>query len=176
MPGAIPHIIAGTAMFLLVKHRYIDHFSGSDGNREQYILFIVCIFCSFLPDTPLSLYYIGHVEDFETMRNIVNKTLNSLNIKIIEATNGIEALKILDDEPVDIVLTDLAMPEMDGFELCEEIRRRPNIRHLPVIVISTHRDAKYVVQALRCGADDYLTKPFTSTLAERIIERVLSNV
>ena len=116
------------------------------------------------------------VEDFETMRNIVNKTLNSLNIKIVEASNGIEALKILDNEPVDIVLTDLVMPEMDGFELCEEIRRRPNIRHLPVIVISTHRDAKYVVQALRCGADDYLTKPFTSALAGRIIERVMSNV
>ncbi|MBN1807075.1 MAG: response regulator [Sedimentisphaerales bacterium] len=116
------------------------------------------------------------VEDFETMRNIVNKTLDNLNIRIFEAANGIEALKILDNEPVDIVLTDLVMPEMDGFELCEEIRRRPNIRHLPVIVISTHRDAKYVVHALRCGADDYLTKPFTSALAKRIIERVLSNV
>jgi CheY-like chemotaxis protein len=116
------------------------------------------------------------VEDFETMRNLIAKVLGSLNIKIIEAVNGIEALKVLDDESVDIVLTDLVMPEMDGFELCEEIRRRPNIRHLPVIVISTHRDAKYVVQALRCGADDYLTKPFTAALAERIIERVMSNV
>lgn len=116
------------------------------------------------------------VEDFETMRNLIAKVLGSLNIKIIEAVNGIEALKVLDDESVDIVLTDLVMPEMDGFELCEEIRRRPNIRHLPVIVISTHRDAKYVVHALRCGADDYLTKPFTAALAERIIERVMSNV
>lgn len=116
------------------------------------------------------------VEDFETMRNLIAKVLGSLNIKIIEAVNGIEALKVLDDESVDIVLTDLVMPEMDGFELCEEIRRRPNIRHLPIIVISTHRDAKYVVQALRCGADDYLTKPFTAALAERIIERVMSNV
>jgi len=116
------------------------------------------------------------VEDFETMRNIIVKVLGSLNIEAIQAANGIEALKVLDAKPVDIVLTDLVMPEMDGFELCEEIRRRPNIRHLPVIVISTHRDAKYVVQALRCGADDYLTKPFTAALAERIVERVMSNV
>lgn len=116
------------------------------------------------------------VEDFETMRSLIAKVLGSLNIKIAEAANGIEALKVLDAEPVDIVLTDLVMPEMDGFELCEEIRRRPNIRRLPVIVISTHRDAKYVVQALRCGADDYLTKPFTAALAGRIIERVMSNV
>jgi CheY-like chemotaxis protein len=116
------------------------------------------------------------VEDFKTMRDIVTKVLNSINIKVIETTNGIEALKVLDSESVDIVLTDLVMPEMDGFELCEEIRRRPNIRNLPVIVISTHRDAKYIIQALRCGADDYLAKPFTAPVAERIVERVMSNV
>ena len=116
------------------------------------------------------------VEDFETMRKAVVKVLSSLNMKVIEAGNGIEALKVLDSEPVDIVFSDLVMPEMDGFELCEEIRRRPDIRHLPVIVISTHRDAHYVVRALRCGADDYLTKPFTAQLAERIVERVMSNV
>lgn len=116
------------------------------------------------------------VEDFETMRNIIKKILESLNVKIIEAANGIDALKVLDTENVDIVLTDLVMPEMDGFELCEEIRRRPNLRHLPVIVISTHRDSKYVVRALRCGADDYLTKPFTAPLAGGVIERVLSDV
>ena len=110
------------------------------------------------------------------MRKIIVKVLGSLTIDVIQAANGIEALKVLDNESVDIVLTDLVMPEMDGFELCEEIRRRPNIRHLPVIVISTHRDAKYVVQALRCGADDYLTKPFTAALAGRIVERVMSNV
>ncbi|MGD2094656.1 MAG: response regulator [Phycisphaerales bacterium] len=116
------------------------------------------------------------VEDFKTMRDIVTKVLNSINIKVIETTNGIEALKVLDSESVDIVLTDLVMPEMDGFELCEEIRRRPNIRNLPVVVISTHRDAKYIIQALRCGADDYLAKPFTAPVAERILERVMSNV
>ena len=116
------------------------------------------------------------VEDFETMRKTVAGVLGSLNMKVVEASNGIEALKILDSEQVDIVFSGLVMPEMDGFELCEEIRRRPNIRHLPVIVISTHRDAHYVVRALRCGADDYLTKPFTAQLAERIVERVMSNV
>lgn len=116
------------------------------------------------------------VEDFETMRKAVVKVLGSLNISVVEASNGVEALKILDSEPVDIVFSDLVMPEMDGFELCEEIRRRANIRHLPVIVTSTHRDAHYVVRALRCGADDYLTKPFTAQLAERIVERVTCNV
>lgn len=116
------------------------------------------------------------VEDFKTMRKMVIKVLDSLNVHTIEAANGLEALEKLEKETVDMVFTDLVMPEMDGFELCEEIRRRDSLRALPVIVISTHRDAKYVIQALRGGADDYLTKPFTAPLANRVIERVLSYV
>ena len=116
------------------------------------------------------------VEDFQTMRKAVAKILQSLNMTVLEAGNGLEALDLLDREAVDVVFTDLVMPEMDGFELCEEIRRRPHVRHVPVIVISTHRDAQYVVRALRTGADDYLTKPFTAPLAERVLERAMSHV
>ena len=74
-----------------------------------------------------------------------------------------------------MVFTDLVMPEMDGFELCEEIRRRPAFRTLPIVVVSTHRDAAYVIQALRCGADDYLNKPFSASLAQRVIERIMTH-
>lgn len=116
------------------------------------------------------------VEDFGTMRKAIAKILRELGMEIVEAKDGLEALEILDKTAVDVVFTDLVMPEMDGFELCEEIRRRANLRHLPVIVISTHRDAQYVVEALRRGADDYLAKPFSASLAERVVERVMSNV
>ncbi|MFW6303226.1 MAG: response regulator [Candidatus Sumerlaeota bacterium] len=116
------------------------------------------------------------VEDFESMRRNVVSTLETLNMEILEAVNGLDALRILDNEKVDMVFTDLVMPEMDGFELSEEIRRRTDLRHLPVIVISTHRDAKYVIQALRRGADDYITKPFAAPLAGRVVERALSHV
>ncbi len=116
------------------------------------------------------------VEDFATMRKVVIKTLAEVDLETIEASNGVEALEKLEDQQVDLVFTDLVMPEMDGFELCEEIRRRAKLRHLPIVVISTHRDAKYVIQALRTGADDYLTKPFNTQLAGRVIERVMSHV
>jgi len=116
------------------------------------------------------------VEDYVTMRKAITKVLSSLNMEIVEACNGVEAIQTLDRERIDIVFTDLVMPEMDGFELCEEIRRRPDMRDLPIVVISTHRDAPYVLQALQSGADDYLTKPFTAPLAERVVERILSNV
>ena len=116
------------------------------------------------------------VEDFQTMRKAIIRILHEINLDVVEAGNGIEALKVLDSEKIDIVFTDLVMPEMDGFELCEEIRRRPDTRHLPVVVVSTHRDAKYIIQALREGADDYLSKPFGAPLAKHVIERAMSNV
>jgi PleD family two-component response regulator len=116
------------------------------------------------------------VEDFKTMRKAIIRVLDEIDLDVVEAENGIEALKVLDTEKVNIVFTDLVMPEMDGFELCEEIRRRPGTRHLPVVVVSTHRDAKYVIQALREGADDYLSKPFGGSLAKHVIERAMSNV
>ena len=70
------------------------------------------------------------VEDFKTMRTIIARILNTLGMEVAEAANGVEALEILDNQPIDVVFTDLVMPEMDGFELCEEIRRRPAIRGL----------------------------------------------
>lgn len=116
------------------------------------------------------------VEDYATLRNAIVKVLESLQLEVVEAKNGVEALRVLDSQSVDMVFTDLVMPEMDGFELCEEIRRRPAFRKLPIIVVSTHRDATYVIQALRCGADDYLNKPFSASLAQRVIERTMSHV
>ncbi|MCH7918871.1 MAG: response regulator [Planctomycetes bacterium] len=115
------------------------------------------------------------VEDYPTVRNAIVKVLKSIHLEVVEAKNGIEALQILDNQSVDMVFTDLVMPEMDGFELCEEIRRRPAFRRLPIVVVSTHRDAAYVIQALRCGADDYLNKPFPASLAQRVIERIMSH-
>lgn len=116
------------------------------------------------------------VEDFQTMRKAIVGVLESLDLQVTEASNGLEALEALENQPFDAVFTDLVMPEMDGFELCEEIRRRPNLRRLPVIIISTHRDSQYVIKALRTGADDYLTKPFKAPLAGKVIERAMSNV
>lgn len=115
------------------------------------------------------------VEDYATLRNAIVEVLESIHLEVVEAKNGIEALQVLDNQSVDMVFTDLVMPEMDGFELCEEIRRRPAFRKLPIVVVSTHRDAIYVIQALRCGADDYLNKPFSASLAQRVIERTMSH-
>lgn len=119
------------------------------------------------------------VDDYETMRKKISKELTSLGLSVVEAANGLEALKILRGEmagKIDILFTDLVMPEMDGFELCEEIRKNPDLRGLPIIVSSTHVDASYVVKALRMGADDYIAKPVKSALVKKVLTRMMTHV
>lgn len=109
------------------------------------------------------------------MRSHLVDILTRLGIETLEAACGTEALELLQRQTVDLVFTDLVMPEMDGFELCEEIRRRPDIQQLPIIVTSTHRDANYVIQALQSGADDYVSKPATQRTVDRVLSRVWDN-
>lgn len=106
------------------------------------------------------------------MRSHLVDILSRLELTCLEASCGTEALACLGREHVDLIFTDLVMPEMDGFELCEEIRRRPALQQLPVVVTSTHRDAKYVIQALQRGADDYVSKPATQQTVERVLFRI----
>lgn len=112
------------------------------------------------------------VDDYETVRRRLTAALTKLGVAVVEAGDGHEALEILGRERFDIVLTDLVMPEMDGFELCAEIRASPSLRGLPIVVVSTHRDARHIVRALRLGADDYVPKPASAELLRKVLARV----
>jgi len=114
------------------------------------------------------------VDDYEKMRQRICAILRQLSLNISEASNGVEALKILRKEKFDMVFTDIVMPEMDGFELCEEIRKTSDWVDMPVVVISTHYDSNYIVKALRHGADDYIPKPVDLETAEKVVHRVLT--
>lgn len=114
------------------------------------------------------------VDDYEKMRQRICAILRQLSLNICEASNGVEALKILRKEKFDMVFTDIVMPEMDGFELCEEIRKTSDWVDMPVVVISTHYDSNYIVKALRHGADDYIPKPVDLETVEKVLHRVLT--
>lgn len=114
------------------------------------------------------------VDDYEMMRHMLCAILKPLDLNISEASNGVEALKALRQEKFDVVFTDLVMPEMDGFELCEEIRKTPEWTDIPIVVISTHYDSNYIVKALRQGADDYIPKPVEPETVKRVLERILT--
>ncbi|VAX38151.1 hypothetical protein MNBD_UNCLBAC01-576 [hydrothermal vent metagenome] len=104
------------------------------------------------------------------------KIFKQLGLTIFEATNGVEALEVLHKEKVDIVFTDIVMPVMDGFELCEEIRKSNHFFNLPIVVLSTHCDTNYIVKALRQGADDYIPKPAKAPIVKKVLTRVLKKV
>ena len=82
------------------------------------------------------------IDDYQKMRQGLCAILKPLKLNISEASNGVEALKALRREKFDVVFTDLVMPEMDGFELCEEIRKTPEWTDMPIVVISTHFDSR----------------------------------
>ncbi len=116
------------------------------------------------------------VEDSPTVREVLRGSLAGLGYEIAEACNGSQALTLLHEGTFDIVFTDLVMPEMDGYELCEEIRRHPSHRDMPIIVLSSHQEAPYVMQALRRGADDFLVKPADPQTIASVVARVLAHV
>jgi sigma-B regulation protein RsbU (phosphoserine phosphatase) len=112
------------------------------------------------------------VDDYENMRRSLVDAMKELGMNVAEATNGVEAMALLNSKPFDLVLTDIVMPEMDGFELCEEIRKHPRLHDIPIVAASTHYDSKYIVKALRMGADDYVPKPVNRALVAKVLQRV----
>lgn len=114
------------------------------------------------------------VDDYEKMRQGLCAILQDLGHSVSEASNGVEALKLLDREKFDTVFTDIVMPEMDGFELCEEIRKMSACLDIPIVVISTHHDSNYIIKALRHGADDFIPKPVDPETMKRVLHRIFT--
>ena len=97
------------------------------------------------------------VDDEPQITRVLRTSLTSQGYDIRVANNGETALEILKDWTADLVITDLAMPVMDGVELCRRVRAKSEV---PIIVLSVRGEERTKVQALDVGADDYVTKPF----------------
>jgi two-component system chemotaxis response regulator CheY len=113
------------------------------------------------------------VDDSAVMRKIVERSLRQAGIhlgQVLEAGNGWEALELLRSHPVDLVLSDINMPVMDGLEFVRQLRRVKEARGIPVVMITTEGSESHVVEAISCGARGYLRKPFTP---DQVKEHVL---
>jgi len=112
------------------------------------------------------------VDDIATNRKLLRVTLEAEGHTVLEAADGVEALQILGREKVDAVISDILMPNMDGFRLCHEIRKTESLRALPFIIYSsTYNSPDDMKLALAIGADKYLTKPApTSAMVEALRE------
>ncbi|ACR01818.1 MAG TPA: chemotaxis response regulator CheY [Thauera aminoaromatica] len=110
------------------------------------------------------------VDDFSTMRRIVRNLLKELGFaNVDEAEDGAVALQKLKSSPYDFVVTDWNMPNMDGLTLLQSIRRTPELKHLPVLMITAEAKKENIIAAAQAGASGYVVKPFTAaTLAEKL--------
>jgi chemosensory pili system protein ChpA (sensor histidine kinase/response regulator) len=99
------------------------------------------------------------VDDSLSVRKVLARRLGRLGLQVTTAQDGEEALELLREERFDALVTDLEMPRMNGYQLIETVRRRPETRELPVVVITTRAGREHGDLARRLGADRYLTKP-----------------
>lgn len=113
------------------------------------------------------------VDDSSVMRKIVERSLRQAGINmapILEAGNGAEAIGVLNQGTVDLILCDINMPVMDGLEFLKQISGVENAKGVPIVMITTEGSEGHVVQALSCGARGYIRKPFTP---DQVKEHVL---
>src|ERR1035441_10560256 len=100
------------------------------------------------------------VDDQESNIQVVGAALGKLGFEILPATGGLQAFQRLAVRRPDLILLDLLMPEMDGFEVCRRIRENPDWAEIPIIFLSSADDKGLIVRALESGGVDYITKPF----------------
>ena len=114
------------------------------------------------------------VDDFSTMRRIVRGLLKEIGYNNCEeAEDGVEALNMLKGAKFDFVVSDINMPNMTGFELLKAIKEDPNLKHLPVLMVTAEARKEDIVLAAQTGASGYIVKPFTkATLEEKVLKIV----
>ncbi|MGH7274190.1 MAG: response regulator [Nitrospiria bacterium] len=111
------------------------------------------------------------VDDEAFVREIIKVRLKLLGIEIVEGTNGVEAIEKAIKEKPDLILLDLMMPKMNGFEACEKLRSNPITSHIPIMILTARGEQMDKERGQRVGAVKYLTKPFSpQKLAEQVIE------
>jgi two-component system chemotaxis response regulator CheY len=115
-------------------------------------------------------------DDSMATRSLIGAALSELqNVQVERVSTGIEAIKMLSTTAIDLVLTDIHMPEINGLELVRFIKSDQRLRSIPVIIISTEAAEDDRQRAFSLGADDYLPKPFTASQLQHTISKHLVN-
>jgi chemosensory pili system protein ChpA (sensor histidine kinase/response regulator) len=111
------------------------------------------------------------VDDSITMRKVTSRVLDNHSIEVMTAQDGIDAIEQLRDRVPDLMLLDIEMPRMDGYELLENVRADARLRHVPIVMITSRAGQKHRRKARQAGANDYLTKPYQEAeLVEKVSE------
>ena len=113
------------------------------------------------------------VDDSAAIRKILKRVLDQAGVAlgvVIEAGDGVEALEKVKQQPIQLILSDINMPNMDGIQLLTELKANAESKHIPVIMITTEGGEAKVMEAVQLGAAGYVRKPFTSQqIKEKLI-------
>ena len=104
------------------------------------------------------------VDDIENNRSTLIRKLEKEGYNLLSAENGVEALKLIEESQVDLVLLDYMMPEMNGYDTLVKIKENEKWNHIQVVMLSAANDIEKIVECIEKGADDYLTKPISGVL------------
>ena len=126
------------------------------------------------PQADEDAYKLLIVEDNIELLMLLHQLLGN-KYKILTATNGQEALEVIQKEELDMIITDLMMPIMDGIELTQQVKANPNYQHLPIILLTAKNQEETRTKALKAGADSFVTKPFKVSDLELSIDNIIEN-
>jgi CheY-like chemotaxis protein len=114
------------------------------------------------------------IENEVSNRILIERVLSTRGYYCLSASNGREALEILDRERVDLILTDLSMPVLDGYRTTQLIRARPALANVPIVAVTAYALNDENEAALQIGCNEYLTKPFKPRQLLEVVDRLLS--
>lgn len=127
--------------------------------------------------TPNSKIKILVVDDFSTMRRIVKNLLKQLNYENIEeAEDGVQAYSKLKSGVFGFVITDWNMPNMDGLELLSKIRSDPELKNMPVLMVTAEAEKDKVITAIKAGVNNYIVKPFTAEVLKEKMDKIFEKL
>ncbi len=113
------------------------------------------------------------VDDSESIREVVNFTLENEGFQVFIGCEGKDALKFFDGRHIDLLITDLHMPEMDGIELIKEVRQMEQYARLPILFLTTESQASKKIEAKEAGATGWIIKPFVPAKLLEAITKVI---
>lgn len=113
------------------------------------------------------------VDDSESIREVVSFTLENEGYNVLVGVDGKDALKFLDGRNIDLIITDLHMPEMDGIELIKNVRVMDAYKHIPILFLTTESQASKKMEAKEAGATGWIIKPFVPAKLLAALKKVL---
>lgn len=113
------------------------------------------------------------VDDEERVRDMIAFRLGLFGYEVVKATSGGEAVRVASEEEPDLILLDIMMPDLDGFQTCRQLKQSEATQDIPVVMLTARAEAKDVSRALESGAVDYVVKPYDPVVLQEKVARNL---